>query len=81
MVVIGADPSQKQRSLPELDVMIRRRAQAGAKIIVVSTEKTELAQHANAILLQLKAGTDTALLAGVMSAAVAEGANADGKGI
>ena len=75
VVVIGADPSQKGQSLQEIDVMIRRRAQAGAKIIVVSTEKIGLAHHANAILLQLKAGTDTALLAGVMSAALAEGAD------
>jgi NADH dehydrogenase/NADH:ubiquinone oxidoreductase subunit G len=81
VVVIGADPSQKQQSLQEIDVMIRRRAQAGAKIIVVSTENTELAHHANAILLQLKAGTDTALLAGIMSAALAEGAAPTAKGL
>jgi predicted molibdopterin-dependent oxidoreductase YjgC len=81
VVVIGADPSQKQQSLQEIDVMIRRRAQAGAKVIVISTEKTDLAHHANAILLQLKAGTDTALLAGVMSAALAEGASPDAKGL
>ena len=61
--------------------MIRRRAQAGAKVIVVSTEKTDLAHHANAILLQLKAGTDTALLAGLMSAALAEGAAPAAKGL
>jgi NADH dehydrogenase/NADH:ubiquinone oxidoreductase subunit G len=81
VVVIGADPSQKQQSLQEIDVMIRRRAQAGAKIIVVSTEKTDLAHHANAILLQLNAGTDTALLAGVMSAALADGAAPNAKGL
>lgn len=81
VVVIGADPSQKQQSLQEIDVMIRRRAQAGAKVIVVSTEKTDLAHHQNAILLQLKAGTDTALLAGVMSAALAEGLTTDTKGL
>jgi predicted molibdopterin-dependent oxidoreductase YjgC len=81
VVVIGADPSQKQQSLQEIDVMVRRRAQAGAKIIVVSTENTELAHHANAILLQLKAGTDTALLAGLMSAALAEGAAPTAKGL
>ncbi len=81
VVVIGADPSQKQQSLQEIEVMIRRRAQAGAKVIVVSTEKTDLAHHANAILLQLKAGTDTALLAGLMSAALAEGAAPGAKGL
>lgn len=81
IVVIGADPSQKKQSLQEVDVMIRRRAQAGAKIIVVSTEKTGLAGHPNAILLQLKAGTDTALLAGLMSAALAEGAAPSAKGL
>jgi predicted molibdopterin-dependent oxidoreductase YjgC len=80
VVVIGADPSQKKQSLQEVDVMIRRRAQAGAKVIVVSTEKTDLAGHQNAILLQLKAGTDTALLAGLMSAALAEGAAPSAKG-
>jgi len=48
----------------------------------VSTEKTDLAHHQNAILLQLEAGTDTALLAGVMSAALAEGlTTADTKGL
>ncbi len=81
VVVIGADPSQKQRSLSEIDVMIRRRAQAGAKVIVVSTEKTDLAGHPNAALLQLKAGTDTALLAGLMTAALAEGAAPTAKGL
>jgi NADH dehydrogenase/NADH:ubiquinone oxidoreductase subunit G len=81
VVVIGADPSQKQHSLPEIDVMIRRRAQAGAKVIVISTEKTDLAHHPNATLLQLKAGTDTALIAGLMTAALAEGAAPTAKGI
>jgi predicted molibdopterin-dependent oxidoreductase YjgC len=81
VVVIGADPSQKKQSLQEADVMIRRRAQAGAKVIVVSTEKTDLAHHANAILLQLKAGTDTVLLAGLMSAALAEGVVPSAKGL
>ncbi|MHB8845890.1 MAG: molybdopterin-dependent oxidoreductase [Nitrospirota bacterium] len=81
VVVIGADPSQKKQSMQEADVMIRRRAQAGAKVIVVSTEKTDLAHHANAILLQLKAGTDTVLLAGLMSAALAEGAAPSAKGL
>jgi NADH dehydrogenase/NADH:ubiquinone oxidoreductase subunit G len=80
VVVIGADPSQKKQSMQEADVMIRRRAQAGAKVIVVSTEKTDLAGHQNAILLQLKAGTDTSLLAGLMSAALAEGAAPTAKG-
>jgi len=81
VIVIGADPSQKKQSLQEADVMIRRRAQAGAKVIVVSTEKTDLAHHANAILLQLKAGTDTVLLAGLISAALAEGATPAAKGL
>ena len=81
VVVIGADPSQKKQTMQEADVMIRRRAQAGAKVIVVSTEKTDLAHHANAILLQLKAGTDTALIAGLMSAALAEGAAPSAKGL
>jgi predicted molibdopterin-dependent oxidoreductase YjgC len=81
VVVIGADPSQKKQTMQEADVMIRRRAQAGAKVIVVSTEKTDLAHHANAILLQLKAGTDTSLLAGLMTAALAEGAAPSAKGL
>ena len=68
VVVIGADPSQKKQTLQEVEVMIRRRAQAGAKVIVVNPEKIELASHQNAIHLQLKAGTDTVLLAGLMTA-------------
>jgi predicted molibdopterin-dependent oxidoreductase YjgC len=80
VVVIGADPSQKKQSLQEVDVMIRRRAQAGAKVIVVSTVKTDLAGHQNAILLQLKAGSDPVLLAGLMSAVLAEGAAPTAKG-
>lgn len=81
VVVIGADPSQKKQSLQELDVMLRRRAQAGAKVIVVSTEKTDLAHHQNAILLQLKAGTDAALLAGLMTAVLAENTTPSAKGV
>jgi formate dehydrogenase major subunit len=80
IVVIGADPSQKKQSLQEVEVMIRRRVQAGAKIIVVNPEKIELAGHQNAIHLQLKEGTDTVLLAGLMSAAIAEGATSPAKG-
>jgi predicted molibdopterin-dependent oxidoreductase YjgC len=80
IVVIGADPSQKKQSLQEVEVMIRRRAQAGAKVIVVNPEKIELAGHQNAIHLQLKEGTDTVLLAGLMSAAIAEGATSPAKG-
>jgi NADH dehydrogenase/NADH:ubiquinone oxidoreductase subunit G len=80
VVVIGADPTQKGQSLQEIDVMIRRRAQAGAKVIVVNPEKTGLTTHANAIHLELKPGTDTALLAGVMSAALTEGLAASQKG-
>lgn len=80
VVVIGADPSQKKQALQEVDAMIRRRAQAGAKVIVVSTEKTGLANHQNAIHLQLKAGTDPLLLAGMMTAALAEGASSASKG-
>jgi predicted molibdopterin-dependent oxidoreductase YjgC len=78
-VVIGADPSQKGQSLQEIDVMIRRRAQAGAKVIIVNPDNIGLTTHANAIHLQLKPGTDTALLAGLMSAVLAEGITAKGK--
>jgi len=80
IVVIGADPSQKKQSLQQIDVAIRRRAQAGAKVIIVSTEKTDLASHSNAILLQVKAGTDPVLLAGLISASLAEGAASMAKG-
>ncbi|MGE5172913.1 MAG: molybdopterin-dependent oxidoreductase [Betaproteobacteria bacterium] len=80
VVLIGADPSQKKQYLQEAEVMIRRRAQAGAKVIVVNPEKIELAGHQNAIHLPLKEGTDTLLLAGLMSAAIAEGAAPTAKG-
>ncbi|HXY53420.1 MAG TPA: molybdopterin-dependent oxidoreductase [Nitrospirota bacterium] len=81
VVLIGADPSQKKQALQEVEVMIRRRAQAGAKVIVVNPEKIELASHQNAIHLQLTEGTDTVLLAGLMSAAIAEGATSSAKGL
>jgi NADH dehydrogenase/NADH:ubiquinone oxidoreductase subunit G len=81
VVVIGADPTQKGQSLQEVDVMIRRRAQAGAKVIVVNPEKIGLTTHANAVHLELKPGTDAALLAGVMTAALAEGLTTDQKGL
>jgi predicted molibdopterin-dependent oxidoreductase YjgC len=61
-------------------MMIRRRVQA-AKVIANSTKKTDLAGHQNAILLQLKAGTDPVLLAGLMTAVLAEGAAPSAKGI
>jgi len=81
VVLIGADPSQKKQSLQEVEVMVRRTAQAGAKVIVVNPEKIELAGHQNAIHLSLKEGTDTALLAGLMSAAIAEGATSSARGL
>jgi len=81
VMVIGADPTQKGQSLQEIDVMIRRRAQAGAKIIVVNPDKIGLTTHANAVHLDLKPGTDAALLAGVMSAAFAEGLTTSHKGL
>jgi predicted molibdopterin-dependent oxidoreductase YjgC len=74
VVLIGADPSQKKQALQEVDVMIRRRAQAGAKLIIVNPDRIELASHQNAMHLQLKAGTDSLLLSGLMSAVLAEGA-------
>ncbi len=80
IVLIGADPSQKKQTLQEVDVMIRRRAQAGAKIIVMNPEKIELTAHQNAIYLPLKEGTDAVLLAGLMSAAIAEGSISPAKG-
>ncbi len=80
VVVIGADPSQKKQALQEVDVMIRRRAQAGAKVIVVDSGRADLANHPNAILLQLKEGTDTVLLAGLMSAVFDGGAVSTSKG-
>jgi NADH dehydrogenase/NADH:ubiquinone oxidoreductase subunit G len=81
VVVIGADPTQKGQSLQEVDVMVRRRAQAGAKIIVVNPEKTDLTTHANATHLELKPGTDAALLAGMMSGMLAEGLTTSQKGL
>ena len=81
ILLIGADPSQKQQSLQELDVMVRRRAQAGAKLIIVGTGKTELAQHPQALLLQLQAGTDTAFLAGMLSAVIEDCVPAKTKGL
>ncbi len=81
IVLIGADPSQKKQSLQEAEVMIRRRAQAGAKVIVVNPETIELAGHQNAIHLAPKEGTDTVLLAGLMSAVIAEGAASKAKGL
>ncbi len=81
VMVIGADPTQKGQSLQEIDVMIRRRAQAGAKIIVANPDKIGLTTHANAVHLELKPGTDAALLAGVMSAALAEGLTTSQKGL
>jgi predicted molibdopterin-dependent oxidoreductase YjgC len=80
VVLIGADPSQKKQALQEVEVMIRRRAQAGAKIVIVNPDKIELASHQNAIHLQLKEGTDTVLLAGLMSAAFAEGMTSSATG-
>lgn len=80
VVLIGANPSQKRQSLQEIDVMIRRRAQAGAKVVVINPEKIDIASHANAIHLPLKQGTDSILLAGLMSAAISEGAAPSAKG-
>ena len=81
VVLIGADPSQKKQALQEAEVMIRRGAQAGAKIIVVNPDKIELASHQNAFHLQLTEGTDAALLAGLMSGALAEGLTSSAKGL
>jgi NADH dehydrogenase/NADH:ubiquinone oxidoreductase subunit G len=74
IVLVGAGPSQKQQALQELDVMIRRRGQAGAKLIIISREKTDLAGHQNSILLQPKAGAESAVISGFMHSAFAAGA-------
>jgi formate dehydrogenase major subunit len=50
-------------------------------VIIISTEKTDLAGHQNAILLQLKPGTDAALIAGLLSATLAEGVAPAAKGL
>lgn len=78
VMVVGADPSQQRQSLQEVDVMVRRRARAGAKLVVVNPEKTGLTTYQNAVHLAIKPGTDTVALAGLMSAVLAEGVSAKG---
>lgn len=67
--VIGANPTKNH---PIIGYRIRRAIKKGAKLIVADPLLTELAEKAD-VFLQLKPGTDVALLNGLLNAVFSEG--------
>lgn len=47
ILLVGLEPSQWQRVLPALDVMIRRRVNRNAKLIVINEKETKIGEIAN----------------------------------
>ncbi len=77
ILAIGLNCSQWQRALPGIDAEIRKATKEKAKLIVADPAKTRLAEDA-ALHLELKEGTDTALLAAITAGIIKEKLTANG---
>jgi predicted molibdopterin-dependent oxidoreductase YjgC len=73
--LVGLNPSQRQRVLPQLDASIRRRVQRGAKLVVINSSETKIAEVAAACIT----GDELAGLKAVAKSAVDKGMKADKK--
>jgi NADH dehydrogenase/NADH:ubiquinone oxidoreductase subunit G len=73
IIVAGLNPSQWERVLPAFDAAVRRRVARGAKLIVMNSEDTRLAEAASASIN----ADETASLAQLAKAIIDKGHKAD----
>jgi NADH dehydrogenase/NADH:ubiquinone oxidoreductase subunit G len=69
IVLVGLDPSQQERVLPELSATITKKTQRGAKLIVINSSETELDATADVCLR----GDEVKSLKSFVKAAVEKG--------
>jgi NADH dehydrogenase/NADH:ubiquinone oxidoreductase subunit G len=72
IVVVGVDPSQRERVLPALNVSIRRRVARGARLVIINDKETKLDKVATLGLH----GEETALIKGIIKSAIEKGMKA-----
>ncbi|MBI4824345.1 MAG: molybdopterin-dependent oxidoreductase [Nitrospirae bacterium] len=72
IVLVGLNPSQWERVLPQLDASIRRRLQRGAKLIVINSSDTKISSQANLFLK----GDELSILKSLTKALITKGMKA-----
>jgi len=75
IVLVGLNPSQWERVLPALDASVRRRVSRGAKLIVINSTDTKMADAAT-VNLQ---GNEISILKRIAKALIGKGFKADKK--
>jgi NADH dehydrogenase/NADH:ubiquinone oxidoreductase subunit G len=75
IVLVGLNPSQRERILPALDASVRRRVNRGAKLVVINSSETKIAEEAT---VSLK-GYEVANLKGIAKLLIGKGLRVDKK--
>ncbi len=75
IVLVGLNPSQWDRILPALDAAIRRRVNRGAKLVVINSSETRIADIASVTLL----GDEISSIKGIIKFTIEKGLMADKK--
>jgi NADH dehydrogenase/NADH:ubiquinone oxidoreductase subunit G len=75
ILLVGLNPSQWERVLPALDAAVRRRVSRGAKLIVINSSDTKIAEAAT---VSFRAD-DISILKGIAKALIGKGLKADKK--
>ena len=75
LITVGINPSQRERVLPMLNVLIRRRVARGSKLVVVNSSETNLDKVATQVVM----GDEVETLKALIKAAIGKGMKADKK--
>ena len=75
IVLVGLNPSQWERILPALDASVRRRVNRGAKLVLINSSETKIAEEATVSLR----GDEVANLKGIAKFLIGKGLRADKK--
>ncbi|MFZ6017759.1 MAG: molybdopterin-dependent oxidoreductase [Nitrospirota bacterium] len=72
IILVGLNPSQWRRVLPALDAIIRRKVNAGAKLIVINSEEPKISSVATLTLI----GDEARILSEIAQAVISKGIEA-----
>lgn len=72
IILVGLNPSQWRRVLPALDAIIRRKVNAGAKLIVINSEEPKISSVATLTLI----GDEARILSEIAQAVISKGIKA-----
>lgn len=75
LITVGINPSQRERVLPMLNVLIRRRVARGSKLLVINSAETKL----DKVATQITKGDEVETLKALVKAAIDMGMKADKK--